>query len=163
MRISWKFLCCRYYAKYIDAFFFLTETSKQCCEIILFSFFKWRFWISERLFLSNLILLVSSTSEISEIFFLLALKKINYLIYLWFLAALGLQTHNGDCVLKGQESIAASGLSLVAVSRGYSLLQRLSHCSVFSCWGEQALGHVSFSSCGQRALECRRNNCGTWA
>lgn len=45
----------------------------------------------------------------------------------------------GTVCWRSQESHCCSGLSLVAVSR-ISLLQRLSHCSVFSCWGEQALG-----------------------
>ena len=38
-------------------------------------------------------------------------------------------------------------------SRGYSLVEVHGlHCRGFSCFGAQALGHTSFSSCGTRAL-----------
>ena len=47
--------------------------------------------------------------------------------------------------------VAAHGLSLVAVSRRYSLLQRAGfHCGGFSCCGAQALER-RLSSCGARA------------
>ena len=60
--------------------------------------------------------------------------------------------------------IAARGLSLVAVSRGYSLLR----CAGFSLeWllllrstGSRRTG---FSSCGSRALERGISSCGAWA
>ena len=67
--------------------------------------------------------------------------------------------------------IAACGLSLVAVSGGYSLLSaRASHCSGFSCCGAWALGVQSsvvvacgLSSCGLWALEHRLSGCGAQA
>ena len=60
--------------------------------------------------------------------------------------------------------VAASGLSLVAVSGGYSSLW----CAGFSLrWLLllQSMGSrcVGFSSCGSRALEHRLSSCGTWA
>ena len=74
---------------------------------------------------------------------------------------------------------AACGLSLVAVSGGYSLLRDRgfslwwllllqstgSRHAVFSSCGTRASVVVAhnFSSCGSRALECRLNSCGTWA
>ena len=47
--------------------------------------------------------------------------------------------------------VAARGLSLVAMSRGYSSLR---------CAGSR---HGGFSSCASRALECRLSSCGSWA
>ena len=60
--------------------------------------------------------------------------------------------------------VAAHWLSLVAVSRGYSLLW----CTGFSLrWFLllRSLGsrHVGFSSCGSRALERRLSSCGARA
>ena len=44
--------------------------------------------------------------------------------------------------------IAALGLSLLMVSRGYSSCTVLvSHCSGFSCFEAWALGHAGFSCC----------------
>ena len=54
--------------------------------------------------------------------------------------------------------LAAHGLSLVASSRGYSLLQRAS----FSLWSTGSR-HTGFSSCGSWALERRLSSCGTQA
>ena len=58
------------------------------------------------------------------------------------------------------------GLSLVAVSRGYSSLR----CAGFSCCGVWALGAQAsvvvahgLSSCGLRALERRLSSCGVQA
>ena len=67
--------------------------------------------------------------------------------------------------------VAARGLSLVAVSRGYSSCgARVSHCGSFSCFGALALGAQAsivvahgLSSCISRALECRLSSCGTRA
>ena len=67
---------------------------------------------------------------------------------------------------------AACRLSLVAVSRGYSLRCGVwaSHCGVFSCCGARALGTwasvlvaCGLSSCGSWALERRLSSCGTRA
>ena len=62
--------------------------------------------------------------------------------------------------------VAACGLSLVAASRGYSLLW----CGGFSCCGAWALGAWAsvvvahrLSICGSRALEHRLSSCGAWA
>ena len=60
--------------------------------------------------------------------------------------------------------VAARGLSLVAASGDYSLLQ----CAGFSLrWLLLLRGtgsrRVGFSSCGSRALERRLSSCGTWA
>ena len=60
--------------------------------------------------------------------------------------------------------VAVHGLSLVAVSGGYSLLR----CAVFSLqWLLllQSTGSrpVGFSSCGSQALECRLSSCGARA
>ena len=60
--------------------------------------------------------------------------------------------------------VAACGLSLVAASRGYSLLW----CAGFSLqwlFLLQRMGsrHAGFSSCGLRALERRLCSCGSWA
>ena len=67
--------------------------------------------------------------------------------------------------------VAACGLSLVAVSRGYSLLHcAASHRSGFSCCGAQAPGTQAsvvvacmLISCGSWALERRLSSCGTRA
>ena len=61
--------------------------------------------------------------------------------------------------------VAACGLSLVAVSRGYSLLaaRGLSYCSGFSCYRAQALECVGFCSCSSQALECGLSSCGARA
>ena len=64
--------------------------------------------------------------------------------------------------------IAVHGLSLVAVSGGYSSCGvRASHCSGFSCCRAQALGARAsvvaargLGSCGSHALERRLNSCG---
>ena len=66
---------------------------------------------------------------------------------------------------------AVHGLSLVAVSGGYSSLRCAgSHCGDFSCCGAWAPGTWAsvvvargLSSCGSRALECRLSSCGTRA
>ena len=62
--------------------------------------------------------------------------------------------------------VAARGLSLVVVSRGYSSLR----CTGFSCCGARALGMRAsavvargLSSCGSRALERRLSSCGARA
>ena len=60
--------------------------------------------------------------------------------------------------------VAARGLSLVAVSGGYSSLW----CAGFSLWWLLLLRstgsrHSGFSSCGTRALECRLSSCGARA
>ena len=60
--------------------------------------------------------------------------------------------------------VAARGLSLVAVSGGYSLLR----CAGFSLQWLLSLRstgprHMGFSSCGSRALERRLSSCGAWA
>ena len=67
--------------------------------------------------------------------------------------------------------VAACGLSLVAVSGGYSLLW----CTGFSLWwlpllqstGSRRAGSVvvaqGLRSCGSQALECRLSSCGAWA
>ena len=60
--------------------------------------------------------------------------------------------------------VAARGLSLVAVSGGYSSLR----CAGFSLWWLlllQSTGsrHVGFSSCGSWALERRLSSCGSRA
>ena len=63
--------------------------------------------------------------------------------------------------------IAARGLSLVAASRGYSLLQYTGFSlDGFSCCGAWALGArasvavaCGLSSCGSRALACRFSSC----
>ena len=62
--------------------------------------------------------------------------------------------------------VAARGLSLVAASGGYSLLQ----CAGFSCCGARALGVLAsavaacgLSSSGRQALERRLSSCGAWA
>ena len=60
--------------------------------------------------------------------------------------------------------VAARGLSLVVVSRGYSLLR----CAGFSLrWllllRSTGSRHAGFSSCGSWALECRLSSCGAWA
>ena len=54
--------------------------------------------------------------------------------------------------------VAAGGLSLVAVSRGYSL-----QCMGFSMWWLLLLWSRDFSSCGSRALERRLSSCGAQA
>ena len=64
--------------------------------------------------------------------------------------------------------IAAHGLSLVAASRGSSLLRaRASHYSGFFCFGARALAVRAsvvvawgLSSCGSQDLERRLNSCG---
>ena len=62
--------------------------------------------------------------------------------------------------------VAVHGLSPVAASGGYSLLQ----CAGFSCCGALALGMQAsvvvargLSSCGSRVLECRLSSCGARA
>ena len=57
--------------------------------------------------------------------------------------------------------IAAHGFFLVAASRGYSLavMHRLL-IAVASLVGRTAAGHMSFSSCGSRALGYRLSHCG---
>ena len=60
--------------------------------------------------------------------------------------------------------VAARGLSLVAASGGYSSLR----CAGFSLrWllllRSTGSRRVGFSSCGSRALECRRSSCGSRA
>ena len=61
-------------------------------------------------------------------------------------------------------SLLLHGLSLVAASRGYSLLW----CTGFSLrwllllWSTGSR-HMGFSSCGFQALEHRLSSCGTWA
>ena len=68
------------------------------------------------------------------------------------------------CLFMHWVFVAAQGLSLVEVSRGYSSLR----CAGFSLrWllmlrstGSRRAG---FSSCGAWALECRLSSCGTWA
>ena len=73
---------------------------------------------------------------------------INLLIYLWLHWVF----------------VAEHGLSLVAVSRGYSSLW----CVGFSLrwlllfWSTGSR-HAGFSSCGSRALERRLSSCGAWA
>ena len=64
--------------------------------------------------------------------------------------------------------VAPCGLSLVAVSGGYS--SWASHCGGFSCCRAQALGVQAsvvvargLSSCGSRALEHRLSSCGSRA
>lgn len=61
-------------------------------------------------------------------------------------------------------SLLLHGLSLVAVSRGYSFIAvpRASRCSGFSCCGTQAPESTGFSSCGSWALEYRLSSCGVW-
>ena len=55
--------------------------------------------------------------------------------------------------------VAAHGLSLVAVSRGYSSLQ----CAGFSLLQSTGPRRAGFSSCGSGALERRLSSCPTWA
>ena len=60
--------------------------------------------------------------------------------------------------------VAAHGRSLVATSRGYSLVGAwTSYYSGFSCCGAQALGCAGFCSWGSQALECSLSSCGTLA
>ena len=77
---------------------------------------------------------------------------VNFLV---FLAALGLR-----CWV----FVAVHGLSLVAVSGGYSSLQ----CMGLSLrWllllQSRGSRHTGFSSCGTWALERRLSSCGSWA
>ena len=65
-------------------------------------------------------------------------------------------------------SLLCTGFSLVAASRGYSLLWCAG--GGFSCCGARALGTQAsvdvacgLSSCGSRALERRLSSCGIWA
>ena len=55
-----------------------------------------------------------------------------------------------------------TGFSLVAASRGYSLIvvAQASHRNGFSCCGAQALGCEGVRSSGSRALEHRLSSCG---
>ena len=87
--------------------------------------------------------------------FLFFIFKKNLFIYFWLRWVL----------------VAVRGLSLVVVSRGYSLLR----CTGFSLrWllllqsmGSRCTGSVvvacGLSSCGSWALECRLSSCGAWA
>lgn len=56
--------------------------------------------------------------------------------------------------------VAAPGLSLAAVSKGYSSLQcMVSRYSGFSCCRAWALECSDFSSCSRWALECQLSSC----
>ena len=56
------------------------------------------------------------------------------------------------------------GFSLVAVSRGYSLLAMPAFLIMAgSLSGAQALGLASFSSCDSQAVDHRLSTCGAWA
>lgn len=60
--------------------------------------------------------------------------------------------------------IALHGLSLIAVSGGYSSLRYtgfLSRC--LRLWQSTVSRYVGFSSCGACALERRLSGCGAWA
>ena len=63
-----------------------------------------------------------------------------------------------------RSSLLPSAYSLDAANGATLWLWRqASHCSGFSCCGEQALGCSSFGSGGSQALEHRFSNCGAWA
>ena len=85
------------------------------------------------------------------IFTILKIFFFNLYIYLFIFGCVG-------------SSLLCRGLSLVAVSRGYSLLR----CAGFSLQWPLLLrstgsSHTGFSSCGSRALECGLGSCGTQA
>ena len=57
---------------------------------------------------------------------------------------------------------AARGLSLVAVSGGYSLLLCAGFSLLWLLLRSTGSRHTGFSSCGSRALDRRLSSCGTW-
>ena len=65
-----------------------------------------------------------------------------------------------DCLFAHNFIFGCAGSSLLRALLSVCSVQV--HCSGFSGWRAQDLGHTGFSSCNAQALEHRLNSCCTW-